>query len=103
LEGAVDFACMDLSFINLHKVFPALHRVLKKGAPWVALVKPQFEAEKLEVPKGGVILDAELQERLCARVEVAAKDFGLAPWGRIESPIKGRDGNLEFLLVGQKE
>jgi 23S rRNA (cytidine1920-2'-O)/16S rRNA (cytidine1409-2'-O)-methyltransferase len=101
LGGAVDFASLDLSFISLEKVFPALLGLLKPGAFWVALVKPQFEAAKDEVPAGGVIVDAELRERLCERVRNVAQLQGLGPKEFLESPIQGRDGNFEFLLLGQ--
>jgi 23S rRNA (cytidine1920-2'-O)/16S rRNA (cytidine1409-2'-O)-methyltransferase len=101
LGGSVDFVCMDLSFIKLEKVFPALLRVLSPGGTWVALVKPQFEAAKHEVPEGGVIIDADLRLRLCAEVFEAAAAAGLGPKELIESPITGRDGNVEFLMSGR--
>ncbi len=102
LGGPVDFACADLSFIGLAKIFPAMAACLKPGAPWVALVKPQFEAAREEVPEGGVVTDASLHEAICARVRRAAEDFGLGPKELIPSPIRGREGNTEFLLLGRR-
>jgi 23S rRNA (cytidine1920-2'-O)/16S rRNA (cytidine1409-2'-O)-methyltransferase len=98
----VDFACLDLSFIRLNKVFPALLRVLKPGAFWVALIKPQFEAAKSDVPEGGVITDLSLRSSICARVFAEARTAGLEPIEVLESSLPGRDGNIEFLLLGQK-
>ena len=102
LEGEVDFGCLDLSFIGLAKVFPALQRVLKAGAFWVALVKPQFEAAPSEVPEGGVITDADLRARICDHVVESARGAGLGPIEVRESSLPGKDGNVEFLLLGQK-
>jgi 23S rRNA (cytidine1920-2'-O)/16S rRNA (cytidine1409-2'-O)-methyltransferase len=100
--GPFDFGALDLSFIGLAKIFPALHKLLKPGAAWVALVKPQFEAARHEVPEGGVVSDPELRRRVCEAVEASAKGEGLSPLGLIESPIHGRDGNIEFLLMGRR-
>lgn len=102
LQGAQDFATLDLSFISLEKVFPVLSKLIKPSAFWVALVKPQFEAAKNQVPDGGVIIDAELQNRLCENVRLVALRENLGPRELMPSPITGRDGNIEFLLMGQK-
>ena len=102
LGGAVDFACMDLSFIHLDRVFPALLRVLKQGSAWVALVKPQFEAAPSEVPCGRDRGYADLRQRICRQVFAAAEEAGLGPQALMESPIHGRDGNIEFLLAGHR-
>ncbi len=96
-----DAIVMDLSFISLTTVWPAVWALLRAGGVLVALVKPQFEAGKTEVDKGrGVIRDASVQEGTLARV----RDFALAELpgaellGSIDSPITGADGNREFLL-----
>lgn len=97
-----DAIVMDLSFISLKAVLPAVWPLLRPGGHLVALVKPQFEAGKAEVDKGrGVIRDAAVQDAALAGV----RDFALAELpgarllGTIDSPITGADGNREFLLV----
>lgn len=92
---------MDLSFISLTKVLPAVWQFLEPGGCLIALVKPQFEAEKHEVDAGrGIIRDEAIHERVLAQI----KDFALTELpgsvliGTMDSPIKGTDGNREFLL-----
>ena len=97
-----DVIVMDLSFISLKAVLPAVWPCLRRGGTLIALVKPQFEAGKAEVDKGrGVIRDAAVQDATLASVS----DFALTQLpganliGTMDSPIKGADGNREFLLV----
>lgn len=92
---------MDLSFISLTKVLPAVWQFLEPDGCLIALVKPQFEAEKREVDAGrGIIRDEVIHERVLAQI----KDFALSQLpgaeliGTMVSPIKGTDGNREFLL-----
>jgi 23S rRNA (cytidine1920-2'-O)/16S rRNA (cytidine1409-2'-O)-methyltransferase len=92
---------MDLSFISLTKVLPAVWQFLETEGILIALVKPQFEAEKHEVDAGrGIIRDAIIHERVLTQI----KDFALRELpgatliGSMDSPIKGTDGNREFLL-----
>jgi 23S rRNA (cytidine1920-2'-O)/16S rRNA (cytidine1409-2'-O)-methyltransferase len=92
---------MDLSFISLRTVLPAVWPFLRDGGTLVALVKPQFEAGKAEADRGrGVIRDASVREAALASV----RDFALARLqgatlvGSMDSPIEGADGNREFLL-----
>lgn len=101
-----DLIVMDLSFISLRSVLPAIWPLLREGAPLIALVKPQFEAGKKAVDKGrGVIRDPAVQEAALAQV----RDFALRQLsgakliGVIDSPITGADGNREFLLGLRKE
>lgn len=100
-RSVFDVIVMDLSFISLTKVLPAVWPFLRDGGTLVALVKPQFEAGKSEVDKGrGVIRDAAVQAETLATV----RDFALGGLpsarlvGTIDSPIMGADGNREFLL-----
>ncbi len=100
-----DFIVMDLSFISLKAVLPAVWPLLRSNGTLVALVKPQFEAGKAEVDKGrGVIRDPAVQEAALASV----RDFALAELpaahlvGEMDSPITGTDGNREFLLCLRK-
>jgi 23S rRNA (cytidine1920-2'-O)/16S rRNA (cytidine1409-2'-O)-methyltransferase len=95
-----DAIVMDLSFISLTAVLPAVWPLLRPGGSLVALVKPQFEAGKAEVDRGrGVIRDPAVQDAALARVRTAAAQL---PWvedrGAIDSPLRGADGNREFLL-----
>lgn len=92
---------MDLSFISLTKVLPAVWQFLEPGGCLIALVKPQFEAEKHEVDAGrGIIRDEAIHERVLAQIkDFALKElFGSVLIGTMDSPIKGTDGNREFLL-----
>lgn len=96
-----DAIVMDLSFISLKSVLPAVWPLLRAGGMLVALVKPQFEAGKAEVDKGrGVIRDRAVQEATLAEVRAFAlrELAGAREVGAIDSPIAGADGNREFLL-----
>jgi 23S rRNA (cytidine1920-2'-O)/16S rRNA (cytidine1409-2'-O)-methyltransferase len=96
-----DAIVMDLSFISLKSVLPAVWALLREGGTLVALVKPQFEAGKAEADKGrGVIRDEKVREATLASVrEFAAGQLpGAVVVGSIGSPIEGADGNREFLL-----
>jgi 23S rRNA (cytidine1920-2'-O)/16S rRNA (cytidine1409-2'-O)-methyltransferase len=93
----------DASFIALSKVLDAALDLAQPGAHLVALVKPQFEAGRAEVGKGGVVRDPEIHQRVC---DAAAHWVGSKGWrvlGIEPSPITGPEGNVEFLLGAQKE
>ena len=93
----VDLATLDVSFISVTLILPAVVPILRPGSAMVILVKPQFEVGKGQVGKGGIVRSPELHRDACARVETAAKNHGFAT--RImESPILGAEGNKEFLL-----
>ncbi len=93
----VDLAVCDVSFISATMIFPAVFPVLRDGGEMVILVKPQFELERGEVGKGGIVRDAQLHRKACERVEQAVKDLFFET-RLIESPILGAEGNREFLL-----
>ena len=93
----VALAVVDVSFISLRLVLPAIAARLAPGASLVALVKPQFEAGRGEVPRGGVVKSEQTRRRVVAEVEEAARGLGLASLGTISSPIRGARGNEEFL------
>lgn len=99
LPEPIDLATLDLSFISLRLVLPAVHDLLADAGRVIALVKPQFEAGKDDVPRGGVVTDPATHERVLAEVLAAAADGGLAPTDVIRSPITGGDGNVEFLAL----
>ncbi|HJR58488.1 MAG TPA: TlyA family RNA methyltransferase [Vicinamibacterales bacterium] len=89
---------IDVSFISLRHILPVVPPLLDRGADVLALVKPQFEARRGEVGKGGIIKDAAVQARVVEEVTAAADTLGLTRAGLVESPITGMEGNREFLL-----
>lgn len=102
--GDFDVIVADLSFISLRQVATALCEVLRPHGDMILLVKPQFEAEKSEVDKGaGVIRDREIHQRTIAQVVEAFHLRGMKQSGLIESPLRGADGNTEFLLHLRRE
>lgn len=97
--GLVDIVVGDLSFISLRLVIVPLASVCKPGAPMVLLVKPQFEAGRVEVSRGrGVISDPEVWDRVRTEVDDAFVAAGCEVIGWTDSPITGADGNHEFLV-----
>jgi len=102
LPAEIALVTLDLSFISLGKVLPALAQALRKRAraavDLVALVKPQFEVGRGEVGKGGIVRDRGLQERALAAVADVARGAGYGVAGSIPSPVSGAKGNQEFLL-----
>jgi 23S rRNA (cytidine1920-2'-O)/16S rRNA (cytidine1409-2'-O)-methyltransferase len=98
VPNPVDLVTIDVSFISLAHILPALPPLLAVGADVVALVKPQFEAGRGEVGKGGLITDPEVQRRVVEEIAAAADHLGLERRGTAESPITGAEGNREFFL-----
>ena len=92
----------DASFISLSKVLETPLKFAKMGAKLVALVKPQFEAGREEVGKGGVVRDPAIHERVCTAAKGWVESQGWNVLGVTESPIKGPEGNIEFLLGAEK-
>jgi 23S rRNA (cytidine1920-2'-O)/16S rRNA (cytidine1409-2'-O)-methyltransferase len=92
------FAALDLSFISVRLVLPALLPLLSIGAPAVVLVKPQFEAGRAEVGKGGIVRSEAVRERVVREIEGFSRKLGFTAMGAIPSPIRGARGNQEFLL-----
>ena len=99
LGAPFDLVVADLSFISLTVVAEPLVTAAGPGGQLVLLIKPQFEAGKADVSKGkGIITDPDLHQRACADVAAALATCGAQVIGRIESPIKGGQGNVEFLV-----
>ena len=96
--GAITRVSIDVSFISLRHIFPVLPPLIAPGSHIVALVKPQFEAGRQEVGKGGLVVDPDVHARVVADVTLAAAEVGLKRQALIESPITGAEGNKEFLL-----
>lgn len=92
-----DIAVMDVSFISVKLVLPAVMQRLKPGADLICLIKPQFEAGREEVGKKGVVRDASVHCSVIDSVLAFAKDSGLSVMGLDYSPIKGPEGNIEYI------
>lgn len=102
VPDSIDFLCCDASFISLSKVLESPLKLARAGAELVALVKPQFEAGRDEVGKGGVVRDPQVHERVCSAAAEWVDSQGWAVVGVTESPITGPEGNVEFLLGARK-
>ena len=89
---------IDVSFISLRHILPVVPPLLAAGAHVIALVKPQFEAGKADVGKGGIVRDERIHARVIDEVIEAARQVGLVQRGLEPSPITGSEGNREFLL-----
>lgn len=98
----VDLIVCDASFIALSKVLPVPMAFAKAGARLVALIKPQFEAERHEVGKKGVVRDAAVRARVCSEVRDWLERSGWRVVETVESPITGPEGNVEFLIAATK-
>ena len=99
---AMDMAVMDLSFISVRLVLPAVHTLLRDGAPVVCLIKPQFEAGREDVGKKGVVRDPAVHERVLRDFFEAAPGLGYTVMGLDFSPVRGPEGNIEYLAYLKK-
>ena len=97
-KGPITRVSIDVSFISLRHIFPVLRELVATPADIVALVKPQFEAGRKDVGKGGLVTDPDVHDRVVAEVTAAAAEVGLKRAGVIDSPITGAHGNREFLM-----
>jgi len=93
-----DIITIDVSFISLRHILPVVPALLAPGADVVTLVKPQFEARREEVGKGGIVRDDSIRERVVEEVAAAAATLGLVRKAVVESPIAGMEGNHEWLM-----
>lgn len=99
ISEKLDIIVCDTSFVSLKSILPPVFKFAKKGTQLVALIKPQFEAEKFEVGEGGIIKDVDIHKRICD--DIISWLSAINEWqviGITESPIKGMNGNTEFLL-----
>lgn len=97
LPQLVDIVTLDLSFISILTVMPAVCALMKENSSLITLVKPQFEAQRSQVGSGGVVRDPAVHMEVVERVIDGVKKHGFSCEGWIESPMKGADGNVEFL------
>lgn len=104
VDELVDLIVLDVSFISLTLILPACWPILKSSGDLVCLIKPQFELEREEVGKGGIVRDEVLRQRAVAKIRTFAESTLKARWREvIDSPITGTDGNQEFLAWLQPE
>ena len=101
LGAPFDLAVADVSFAPLHSYIDAVVAFLAPGGHFLTLVKPQFEAARSEVGEGGVVVDPAVHARVLADAKSCFEAHGLAVLGSCESPIRGRKGNKEYLLLGR--
>jgi len=100
LPEPVDLACLDLSFISVLKVLPAVAAATRPGGRLVVLIKPQFEAKRSQIGSKGVVRDPKVHEEVIARVIDGAGTMGWEYVRHTVSPIKGaKEGNTEFLAL----
>jgi 23S rRNA (cytidine1920-2'-O)/16S rRNA (cytidine1409-2'-O)-methyltransferase len=101
VQPAPELGVIDVSFISLALVLPAVARLLAPSAALVALIKPQFEAGRAALKKG-IVRDAEVHARVCTKLRQAVAALGFDEIGLIPSPVEGGDGNLEFLIGARR-
>lgn len=99
----VDFASIDVSFISLKLVLPVAYNLLSEKGEVAALIKPQFEAGREQVGKKGVVKDINVHFQVCKNALGYARETGFYPCGIAFSPIKGPEGNIEYLMYLKKE
>ena len=99
----VDFVTVDVSFISVTKIIEPLVRVARAGADFLILIKPQFELERRDIGKGGIVRDAALHERAIERVRKFAAEHGLEIAGVFPSQVVGAEGNQEFFLHARRK
>ena len=97
IPEALDLAVMDVSFISIKLVLPAVQRLLKPGADFICLIKPQFEAGREEVGKKGVVRDPAVHEEVVSGILAFVPTLGMTVMGLDYSPVKGPEGNIEYI------
>jgi len=102
IDGKLDFASVDVSFISLDKILPVMYNLLKDGAFSVCLIKPQFEAGREKVGKKGVVRDSQTHFDVIKKVTDLAVELKFSIMGLDYSPIKGPEGNIEYLMYLKK-
>ncbi|MFC1894725.1 TlyA family RNA methyltransferase [Candidatus Dependentiae bacterium] len=102
LPDIVDLVTLDLSFISILKVMPAVSKLIKPEGIIITLIKPQFEAERGQVGRGGIIKDEKVHEQVIEKIKNGMKEFGFNMVDLTDSPIFGAAGNKEFLALFKK-
>ncbi len=96
-DAPIHFVCMDVSFISQKLILPAVVDILEEGGGFVTLIKPQFEVGRAKVGKGGIVKDVRARAQAVDEVVAFAGTLGFLKIGLMESPIRGGDGNVEYL------
>ncbi len=99
----IDFCSVDVSFISLTLILPCVHELLRDGGEMVCLIKPQFEAGREKVGKKGVVRDQKVHAEVIEKILTFAPSHGFSVKGLDFSPVKGPEGNIEYLLYLKKE
>ena len=94
----IELCTIDVSFISLTKILPVVYGLLTDKAEVIALIKPQFEAARKQVGKGGIVKDPAVHDEVIEKVSRFARELGFDVKGLTKSPIEGADGNVEFLI-----
>lgn len=102
-KSRFDLAVVDVSFISVKKILPAIFPLLKTTGKLVVLIKPQFEVGRGEVGKGGIVRESDKHQRVVDEINKFAESLRLKVCGVIESPITGAEGNKEFLAYYAKQ
>ena len=102
IKSPIDLATIDVSFISLDKVLPKVKELVGKKGEIVSLIKPQFEAGREKVQRGGVVKDSKVHQEVIDKIKLLARDLGLEVKGLITSPIKGPAGNIEYFIYLEK-
>ncbi|MEP3225680.1 MAG: TlyA family RNA methyltransferase [Parasphingorhabdus sp.] len=103
ISDPIDLIVCDASFISLTKILERPMEFVADNAFLIALIKPQFEAERADVGKGGVVRDEAIHQATCDKVRMWLIDKGWQVDGLVQSPITGPKGNIEFLIAAQKQ
>ena len=103
-DKEIDIIVMDVSFISQTLIYPACADVLGKDKLMITLIKPQFEAGRQNIGKGGIVndKDGKILKEILQKIDNSAKDYGFTRFGFCDSPIKGGDGNSEYLAIFKK-
>lgn len=98
VPDAIDFFSVDISFISLELALPVIRGFLKEGSEGVCLIKPQFEAGREKVGKKGVVRDRQVHADVIRKISDFAESIGFSVLGLDYSPVKGPEGNIEYLI-----
>ncbi|MBN2189783.1 MAG: TlyA family RNA methyltransferase, partial [Candidatus Aureabacteria bacterium] len=99
----VDLVTIDVSFISLDKILPVSYSLLERGGECIALIKPQFEAGRKDVEKGGVVRNESIRLKVVSGIKDFCVATGYSVVGCVESPLKGPAGNVEYLIYAEKK
>ena len=102
LDDSIEFFSVDVSFISLNHIFPVAKEITSENAQGICLVKPQFEAGREKVGKKGVVREAQTHREVIEAASHYAAENGFSALGLDYSPIKGPEGNIEFLMYVEK-